>query len=67
MTEELPQANNWIPIFEEILYTPPRKIRIICVGAGFSGLMIAHKVQHEFNCEKYMDLQIYEKNVCTSV
>ncbi len=38
-----PQPANWIPVIEAPLYTP-RKIRVITIGAGFSGLMVAHKV-----------------------
>ncbi|KAH6661828.1 hypothetical protein B0J14DRAFT_622108 [Halenospora varia] len=40
--DTLPKPANWIPVHEEPLYTP-RKIRIIIIGAGFSGLMAAHK------------------------
>lgn len=40
----------------------PRKLRVICVGAGFSGLILAYKVMHEWNCGDYLDLTIYEKN-----
>ncbi|KAK7208013.1 hypothetical protein BZA70DRAFT_272723 [Myxozyma melibiosi] len=56
------KPENWVPVFEEILYTPQRKLRIVCAGAGFSGLMLAHKIQHELKAEEFMDLQIYEKN-----
>lgn len=31
---------NWIPIREEVLYKPARKIKIISIGAGFSGQFI---------------------------
>lgn len=38
----------------------PRKIRVVCVGAGFSGLSLAHEVEvgNLKNCE----LQVLEKN-----
>ena len=36
-----------IPLNENLAYTP-RKIRVITIGAGFSGLMMAHKFQHRF-------------------
>jgi len=39
-----------------------RKLRLVCVGAGYSGLTFAHKVQHEKKLEDVIDLQIYEKN-----
>ena len=34
---------NWTTIYEAPLYTP-RKMRVIIIGAGFSGLMVAHMV-----------------------
>ena len=36
-----------IPLHDQFAFTP-RKIRVITVGAGFSGLMMAHKFQHRF-------------------
>lgn len=36
-----------------------RHVRIICVGAGASGLLMAYKLQKHFN---NFSLQIYEKN-----
>lgn len=36
-----------------------RHIRIICVGAGASGLLMAYKLQKHFS---NFSLQIYEKN-----
>jgi hypothetical protein len=39
-----PKPSNWIPVHEEPLYAK-RKIRVITIGAGFSGLMVAHKVR----------------------
>jgi hypothetical protein len=37
------RPTNWTAVYEEPLYTP-RKIHVITIGAGFSGLMVAHKV-----------------------
>ncbi|KAK1145217.1 hypothetical protein N8T08_004369 [Aspergillus melleus] len=39
----------------------PRKIRVVCIGAGFSGLNLAYKLKHERPLD-YVDFQIYEKN-----
>ncbi|KAF8853883.1 FAD/NAD(P)-binding domain-containing protein [Acephala macrosclerotiorum] len=39
-----------------------RKLKIVCVGAGFSGLTLAHKIQHEHKLEDEIELTIYEKN-----
>lgn len=36
-----------IPMHDQLAFTP-RKIRVITVGAGFSGLMVAQKFQHRY-------------------
>ncbi|PYI11461.1 putative flavo protein [Aspergillus sclerotiicarbonarius CBS 121057] len=54
-------TKNWVPIKEEPVYTP-RRIRLICVGAGFSGLTLAHKIKHEIKLGEVIDYVIYEKN-----
>ena len=39
----------------------PRKLRIITIGAGFSGLLIAHKFQHRFpELQDFVDHTIFE-------
>ncbi|KIW77161.1 hypothetical protein Z517_09607 [Fonsecaea pedrosoi CBS 271.37] len=38
-----------------------RKLRVICIGAGASGLLLAYKIQYNFY-ESDVELQIYEKN-----
>lgn len=42
--ESLPRPTNWTAVMEAPLYTP-RKMRVVTIGAGFSGLMVAHKVK----------------------
>lgn len=39
----------------------PRKLRVVCVGAGFSGLTLSHKLKHEYPLD-FVDLSIYEKS-----
>jgi len=39
-----------------------RKLRMVCIGAGYSGLTLAHKIQHEQKLESNIDFTIYEKN-----
>lgn len=29
-------------------YTPSRRLKVVTVGAGFSGLLFAHKLQHQY-------------------
>lgn len=35
------------PLQRATAYTPQRKLKIVTVGAGFSALIFAHKLQHE--------------------
>ncbi|KAF4269148.1 hypothetical protein CNMCM8812_001588 [Aspergillus fumigatus] len=39
----------------------PRKLRVVCIGAGFSGLILAYKLKHERPID-FVDYTIYEKN-----
>jgi cation diffusion facilitator CzcD-associated flavoprotein CzcO len=49
-----------IPWLDQLAYTP-RKLRIVTVGAGFSGLMIAYKFQHRYpELQNFVDHTIYE-------
>ena len=41
----------------------PRKIRIVCIGAGFAGLTLAYKVSHGLKLESVVDFCIYERQV----
>ncbi|CAI7594025.1 unnamed protein product [Penicillium manginii] len=52
---------NWMPCADQPVYSR-RKLRIACIGAGFSGLTLAHKVDHELKLSDVVDLVIYEKN-----
>lgn len=40
-------AHDAFELDSKYAYTP-RKIRVITIGAGFSGLLMAHKFQHRF-------------------
>lgn len=36
-------------LFKDVpAYTPPRKLKVVTIGAGFSGLLFAHKLQHQY-------------------
>lgn len=41
------------------IFQPQRKLKVICIGAGASGLLLAYKVQRHFD---NFDLVVYEKN-----
>lgn len=50
-----------IPMSDRLAFTP-RRLRVITVGAGFSGLMMAHKFQHRFpEMESIVEHTIFEK------
>ena len=53
--------DNWVPCSEDAAFTR-RKLKIICVGAGYSGLTLAHKIDHELKLSDVIDLTIYDKN-----
>jgi cation diffusion facilitator CzcD-associated flavoprotein CzcO len=55
-------APNWEPLLSQPAFTPTRKLRVVCIGAGMSGLMMAYKVQHGMKLEDEIDLQIYDRN-----
>lgn len=42
-------------------YTP-RKLKVVCIGAGFSGLILAHKIKYSDRDLSFVDFTIYEKN-----
>ncbi|KAF5584457.1 uncharacterized protein FSUBG_12771 [Fusarium subglutinans] len=54
-------ARNWVPLLDEPAYGP-RNIRIVCVGAGFSGLMLAYEAKYNESLQGFIDLTIYDKN-----
>lgn len=58
----IPDSENdfSIPLNTEYAYKP-RKIRVVTIGAGFSGLLMAHKIQHRFpELQEFVDHTIYE-------
>lgn len=56
------KPTNWVPILESPL-NKPRKLKVVCIGGGFSGLMLAYDHQHGPNpMSQFIDLTIYEKN-----
>ena len=55
------KASNWVPILEQPIFTR-RKLRIVCIGAGLSGITLAHKIKHEFKASDDVDFTIYERN-----
>ncbi|KAL3481418.1 hypothetical protein BJX99DRAFT_243737 [Aspergillus californicus] len=59
-TPETPPHPRSVPLNNEYGYTP-RKLRIITIGAGFSGLLMAHKIQHRFSeLQEFVTHTIFE-------
>ncbi|OBT82750.1 hypothetical protein VE02_09104 [Pseudogymnoascus sp. 03VT05] len=58
--ETTANAPNWVPILENPVYAP-RKLRLVCIGAGYAGLMLAYHLR-DAKMEEFIDLRIYEKN-----
>lgn len=38
-----------------------RRLRVVCIGAGFSGLNLAYKLKHDQTLS-FVDFTLYEKN-----
>jgi cation diffusion facilitator CzcD-associated flavoprotein CzcO len=58
----IPDSQNdfSVPLNTEYAYKP-RKIRVVTIGAGFSGLLMAHKIQHRFpELQEFVEHTIYE-------
>lgn len=51
-----------IPLNDVPAFTPSKKLRVVTIGAGYSGLILAHKIQHVYRkeLEGLMDHAIYE-------
>lgn len=52
---QVPLNNEWAK--------KPRKLRVVCIGAGLAGIALSYKIGHELKLEGVIDLQIYERQV----
>lgn len=64
---EVPLSNGHASKYETPFNPLPayaaRRMRVITIGAGFSGLMLAHKFQHYYpEMQKYVTHTIFEQN-----
>lgn len=51
-----------IPLVDEAAYKK-RKLKVVTIGAGFSGLIFAHKIQHDQpDLQNFIDHTIFEAN-----
>ena len=51
-----------IPLNETTAFTPRKKLRIVTIGAGYSGMTLAQKLQHKYGqqMDKIVEHVIYE-------
>ncbi|KAF0637907.1 hypothetical protein FPSE5266_03749 [Fusarium pseudograminearum] len=55
-------SDNWVPA-KDCPLGNPRKLKVLCVGAGYAGLMLSYQYKHgDQPLDRFMDLKIYEKN-----
>lgn len=45
------------------IFQPQRRLKVVVIGAGASGLLLAYELQRHFH---NLDLEIYEKNPAVS-
>ncbi|KAK5052669.1 hypothetical protein LTR84_002534 [Exophiala bonariae] len=53
---------NWVDVRDEFLGKPHRRLRVVTIGAGFSGLTMANKIQRTHQLDDIIEHVIYEKN-----
>jgi hypothetical protein len=53
---------HWIPLANHVLWEAQKKVKVITIGCGFSGLTLAHKIQHKYKLDDRVEHVIYEKN-----
>lgn len=54
--------NITIPLNDSPAFTPERKLRVVTIGAGYSGLIFAHKLQYTYakEAESILEHTIFE-------
>lgn len=49
LLSEIPEDETGSQLYNDVpAFTPTRKIKVVTIGAGFSGLLFAHKLQHQY-------------------
>lgn len=61
-TEHAQDSQHFIPMVNRVLWEPEKKVKVISIGCGFSGLTLAQKIQHKYKLDHKIDHTIYEKN-----
>jgi len=60
--EHAQQSQQFIPMVNRVLWEPEKKVKVISIGCGFSGLTLAQKIQHKYKLDHQIEHVIYEKN-----
>ncbi|KAG4260897.1 hypothetical protein FPRO03_02720 [Fusarium proliferatum] len=56
------KPGNWVPVREGPSFQP-RKLKVVCIGAGYAGLMLSYQYKHgDSPLDQFIDLKIYDKN-----
>lgn len=57
-----------VKVENHTLFAPKRKLRVVCAGAGMSGIIMAYKMYYQYGLTKngLCELEVYEKNVSTN-
>jgi hypothetical protein len=56
------ENRNRIPMVNRVLWEPEKRVKVISIGCGFSGLTLAQKIQHKYKLDHIIEHVIYEKN-----
>ena len=60
--EHAQQNLSSIPLVNRVLWESKKKVKVITIGCGFSGLTLAQKIQHKYKLDHKIEHVIYEKN-----
>jgi len=60
--EHAQQNLSSIPLVNRVLWESEKKVKVITIGCGFSGLTLAQKIQHKYKLDHKIEHVIYEKN-----
>lgn len=56
------KPDNWVPVQDGPSFHP-RKLKVVCIGAGYAGLMLSYQYKHiDAPLDHLIDLNVYEKS-----
>ncbi|KAH0836225.1 putative sterigmatocystin biosynthesis monooxygenase stcW [Fonsecaea pedrosoi] len=62
LAEQVEHNPKWVVMEDHVLWKPQKKVKVISIGCGFSGLTLAHKIQHKYKLDDRIEHTLYEKN-----